>query len=244
MRHESCQTVSVHLITAALHVPAGSSNGTSQFFTIWLPVIVAVVLFALGIWTGAYLRQPKLKVDGGGGSGWSAAMAASIYRLHVTNPSGWFGIHVGPTVILGLRIHSRFAFGVPITRDAPTKCTAWLLTDEGDGICGLYWRQTGSQQDEIILDSLQSGETAELMAFVQPDDDLPRYFPYEPAQGQPFKPWASGRRYSGKQTFIIRVMWLNGQKKSEVKIIASPSPQDGKLRLKQKLGPLRRRISR
>lgn len=142
-----------------------------------------IILFILGCvvgwftnhWYSVNLKQPELKQSGSGGGSNLLGTGFHYSNLSIRNELRSLAIKFPETVILGIRLKTRFGDQV-VERDPARECRAYLLDESGKHICQLFWLIDNNVQDTV---DIQSGKSANLLMFVREDKNPKRFYVYQ-----------------------------------------------------------------
>jgi hypothetical protein len=139
-------------------------------------LIIGAILGTMArTWHSYYVKRPKLKVAGGGGSGGSKY---NTNNITITNIPGLIGIRLPETMIWGRTIHSDVEWGLVVERSPAYRCRAWLYDKEtGHAIKPLWWRTPDNKTVREV--TIRSGERVSLMVFARFSEEKLKYFVYD-----------------------------------------------------------------
>jgi len=187
----------------------------------WIPhidvfslLLGALISTLVAAWYGLLVKQPKLKVTGGGGG---KDLEFSHKDLTVQNSLGWFGLRLEESQIVGIRVHGSIEYGLPIERNTARDCVARLCLKEGmQHVANLYWVQQGNNYETRV--DIGSGEQAQLKLFARYLSGPPYCFVFSPDPNDNSRPAVPPEVEMFKETteFIIVITHSRGTRQFKV----------------------------
>jgi hypothetical protein len=182
-------------------------------------MISNIVFFILGClagwitnhWYSVNLRQPSLRINGGGNGSNFQGSGHPYTNITVENELRYLRIQLPITIIVG-RKQLKTHFGNQVVeRESAQQCIARLLDKSGRHICQLWWL-IDTKVDSIT--EIKSGKSVNLLLFIKGKNNAKEYYAYQPISSSNIEPKISGTpKFNKTMDFLVEISYSYGTKK-------------------------------
>ncbi len=162
----------------------------------------------VGTFYGHFIKRPKLQYVGGGNGRIADGFRATNIRIR--NTPGFLGLKIGDTTLFGWRIHNYKEIGTSFDREPARDCRALLFDKTGrEIVCPLYWQSPGNPEAWQDVVTLNTGEDAALLLFARQEEELLKYFPYQPEKQGAITPKVpvDEAKFKDTQDFLVEIRY-------------------------------------